>query len=308
MQLITEEQTREILNAGNAAAVISATYRDIADGKVKASSPSAMTITPLPHRLGAKGAVLQRHGVAGVRLTSRAAPRQMLWSLDTGEPLAMLEETYLYRLRTGVSAAVVAQALFAGQPIQRLAIIGTGPIAFEMMKAFDALLDVKEIVVSARSQASIQAFCDQAAQYGRQISPAADISSAVQGATLVVTITTANEELLLPDELDEGTLVISMGGGLEVSHAIWNRATGRFVDDLSYALHQGDAAAWINRGATTATDFEESLTGTVGQLVAGRFAADRLRGAMAIVQGTTALDIALGHHVFRTINGLGGIY
>lgn len=308
MQLITEAQTRAVLNARDAADIIAATYRNIAAGAVTASRPSAMTITRLPHRLGAKGAVLERDGIAGVRLTSRTAPRQMLWSLETGEPLALIDESHLYRLRTGVSAVVVAQALFANESISRLAIIGTGPIAFEMVKAFDTLLKVDEIVVSARSRASTQAFCDRMAQFGRTVEQASDIGSAVHGASLVVTITTASEELLLPEDVAEGTVVISMGGGLEVSHAIWARAAGRFVDDLSYALHQGDAAAWIERRETTAMAFEAGLTGRVGQLVAGTYAEDVKRGAMAIVQGTTALDIALGYHVFGTLNGLKGMH
>ncbi len=304
MLTISEQETRESLSTALAAEIVEGTYRAIADGTVEASQPSVMRITGQPHRLGTKGAVLHHLGIAGVRLTSRAAPRIMLWSLSSGEPIAFIDESHAYRFRTGVSAAVCGRYLLKQPSSSRVAIVGAGPIAHEAALAIDAALVPGEITVAARSAASAERFAHRAAEAGVSVTPEADVARAVRGADLVVTITSANEVLVRLDDLKPDVAVLSMGGGLEVDHAVWTAAEHRFVDDLDYALHQGDAAAWITRGHCDQQGFETSLTGTIAALAAGAAGDPRQRSglAMAIVQGTTALDIALAHAVYSQRN------
>jgi alanine dehydrogenase len=227
----------------------------------------------------------------------------MLWSLVSGEPIALLDESYLYRFRTGVSAAVVARYLLPAQRVRRAAIIGAGPIAKQAAIAIHQLLDPEEIVVAARRPAAVEEFATTAGALGTPVHAALDIDAATDGADLLVTITSAKEELILPRHVGHTATILSMGGGPEVSHDVWQAAATRFVDDLDYALHQGDAAAWIASGAATRQSFEASLTGTVGDLAAGRrhgdAAAEGLR--MAIIQGMTALDVALAYAVYQAV-------
>ena len=48
-----------------------------------------------------------------------------------------------------------------------------------------------------------------------------------------MTITSANEVLVMPEHVSADAILLSMGGGLEISHDVWNSASCRFVDDLS---------------------------------------------------------------------------
>ncbi|MEP9399100.1 NAD(P)-binding domain-containing protein [Mesorhizobium sp. KR2-14] len=299
MLYFAEADSRGAIEIALAAQIIDDTYRAIGEGRVHASAPSMMRIGTTPHRLGAKGAVLDHLGVAGVRLTSRAAPRLMLWSLETGEPVAFFDERTMYRFRTGVSAAVVAGYLLRARPLRRAAIIGAGPIASQIALAIHELLKPSQIVVASRSPESAERFAADCRASGLPASSAQSAPEAVHEADLVVTITTANEVLVRREHLKDGATVLSMGGGLEIDHVIWASAAVRFVDDLSYALLQGDAHAWIAGGLIDAAGFEASLSGTIGELAAGRVPDRPSDGiAMAIVQGTTALDIALAHAVY----------
>lgn len=299
MLYFTREQTAGARDFARAARVVDATYRAVGDGVVEASSPSMMQIGSTPLRLGAKGAVLNHLDIAGVRLTSRKAPRLMLWSLETGEPIAFFDESEMYRFRTGISAAVVAQYLLNGRELTRAAIIGAGPIAQQMASALHQILAAKTIAVTARNLSSAERFAADAATRGEPVVVATSVADATADADLIITITSANEELIRSEHVGRKTVVLSMGGGLEVSNALWASASARYVDDLSYALHQGDAASWIKAGTLDQAQFEASLDGTVGELAAGKIEAPSGDGhIMAIVQGTTALDIALAHSIY----------
>lgn len=300
VRLITADEIEPLIAIERAARIVASTYRGIGGGRVHASRPSLLQVVGSPFRLGAKGATLPDEGFAGVRLTSKAAPRTMLWTLDDGVPVAMLDESRLYRFRTGVSAAVVADHLLAGRRAGRVAIIGAGPIAQEMVRAFQVLIRPDQIRIAARSAASAQQLAAATADGGAVVA-SPTIADALDGADVVVTITTANEVLVRPEHLGPQTIVLSMGGGLEVAHAVWERAVYRLVDDLDYALGQGDAAAWIAAGTTTRSACEASVTATVGAAFAAGTPAPA-GPAIAIVQGTTALDIALAVDVFRRLN------
>lgn len=302
----TQNDTAGALSISAAAEVVDATYRAIGEGWVEASIPSMMRVGTTSFKLGAKGAVLNHVSVAGVRLTSRAAPRLLLWSLETGEPIAFFDESEMYRFRTSVSAAVAAHYFLKGRPVNRVAIIGAGPIAKHTASAIYQLLEPARIAVTARSLTSAERFAADASTRGEPVVVANDVCDAALGADLIVTITNANEVLVRPEHVGPNTVVLSMGGGLEVAHDVWTSAAGRFVDDLDYALQQGDAAAWITAGVMDRTGFEASLAGTIGALAAGIALAPTgdTGHSMAIVQGTTALDIALAHSLFLARTGV----
>lgn len=305
MFCITEDQTRNALSIRSAAEIVMATYRGIAEGTVTASTPSLLQITSEPFRLGAKGAVLNHLGIAGVRLISRAAPRLMLWSLQSGEPLALIDESHAYRFRTGVSGAVCARYLLPTGSEPNVAIIGAGPIAFQLALAVSELVEPASIRVVASSVDSAERFAREAQEAGVNVVPQNSVADAVRDADLVITITSANEVLVRIEDLAPGAVVLSMGGGQEVDHKVWAACSQRFVDDLGYALHQGDAAAWIKAGLFDELSFAASLTGTVAALAADQVTA-HLNDAglsMAIVQGTTALDVALGHAIYLQVEG-----
>ncbi len=297
MRMISEAETVDALSIAEAAEVIAATYKALGNCEVEPSTPSAMRVAGPPHRIQLKGAVLRHDGIAGARLSSRGHPRLILWDLQSGAPILFLEENWLYSFRTGVSGAVVARWL-TPRPSPRIALIGAGAIATHMARAFGELCAPEVIVVASRTRESAGRLAGNVRN--TRVMVADSIEDAVRGADIVATITTAPERIVQSDWIEPGATILSMGGGPEFDMGVWQRASHRFVDDLDYALYQGDLSSWVKDGALTQADIGATITG-IGEVANGRWAGRRgpEESVLAVIQGLTALDLALAYRILQ---------
>jgi ornithine cyclodeaminase/alanine dehydrogenase-like protein (mu-crystallin family) len=303
MRMIPAAETVDALSISEAAQVIERVYAGLAAGTVVPSSPSAMRIAGPPHRIQVKGAVLQDEGIAGARLSSLRDPRLMLWDLESGAPILLLEESWLYTFRTGISGAVVARWLSpCARP--RIALIGAGKIATQMARGFVELCDPAQIRVAARTSGSAERLVEAVGKGRADFVVAPSIEEAVRGADIVATITTASEPIVEPSWIGQGALVLSMGGVQEFRPQTWHWARHRFVDDLDYALYQGDLAAFVKSGAVSSDEIRAKIV-SIGEVAAGRWPgrSDPAEGVYAVIQGLTALDLALAHRILRVSGG-----
>jgi ornithine cyclodeaminase/alanine dehydrogenase-like protein (mu-crystallin family) len=302
MRLISVLETIDALPIAEAADVIAGVYAGLASGSVVPSSPSAMRIAGPPHRIQVKGAVLEDLGIAGARLSSLRDPRLILWNLNTGNAIVLLEEAWLYAFRTGISGAVVARWL-SPKPNPRIALIGAGKIATHMARGFATLCEPEQILVASRTTASALRLVEAVGQKNAKIAAAAGIEEAVRGADIIATITTTTQPLVEPEWIKEGALVLSMGGVQEFDPQTWRAATHRFVDDIDYALYQGDLAGFVKAGANA--DQIRASVMSIGEVAAGRWPgrADPSHSVYAVIQGLTALDLALAYRIFERIRG-----
>ena len=297
MRMISEAETVEALSIAEAAEVIAQTYHALGNGEVEPSTPSAMRVAGPPHRIQLKGAVLRHHGIAGARLSSRGHPRMILWNLESGAPILFLEENWLYSFRTGVSGAVVANWL-APRANPRIALIGAGAIATHMARAFGELCAPKSISVASRTRESATRLA--ADVRNAHVVVADSIETAIRDADIVATITTAASRIVQSDWIKPGATVLSMGGGPEFDIGVWYSATHRFVDDLDYALYQGDLSSWVKDGALTQADVTTNIAG-IGEVANGRWPGRRApsESVLAVIQGLTGLDLALAYRILQ---------
>jgi ornithine cyclodeaminase/alanine dehydrogenase-like protein (mu-crystallin family) len=298
MLMVKAAETVDALSISQAAEVIAGVYAGVAAGSVVPSSPSAMRIAGPPHRIQVKGAVLQDIGIAGARLSSLRDPRLILWDIQTGSPILLLEESWLYTFRTGISGAVVARWL-SPVPRPRIALIGAGKIATHMARGFAELCDPSQIVVASRTMNSAEKLVEAVRGPKAEIAAACSIEEAVRGADIVASITTASTPLVDPSWIKEGALILSMGGAQEFSPQTWRAAAHCFVDDLDYALYQGDLAAFVRSGEFSADDIRLRVT-SIGEVAAGRWPgrSDPSQSVYAVIQGLTALDLALAYRIY----------
>jgi alanine dehydrogenase len=297
MRMISEAETVDALSIAEAADVIAQTYKALGNGGVEPSTPSAMRVAGPPHRIQLKGAVLRHHGIAGARLSSRGHPRMILWDLASGAPILFLEENWLYSFRTGVSGAVVARWL-TPRPNPRIALIGAGAIATHMARAFGELCTPEAITVASRTRESAERL---AASVGNTRVVVADsIEAAVRDADIVATITTATSRIVQSDWVKPGATVLSMGGGPEFDIGVWHSAAHRFVDDLDYALYQGDLSSWVKDGSLTQADVTANIV-SIGEVANGRWPGQSGsdESVLAVIQGLTALDLALAYRILQ---------
>ncbi len=92
---------------------------------------------------------------------------------------------------------------------------------------------------------------------------------AVDGTDIVITMTTANEPFIEAGWLKPGALLCSMGGVPEVHFDVPAEVDRLVVDDLGYALVQGDLHEWIKNGYITEAEITERIDADIGEIAIG---------------------------------------
>jgi ornithine cyclodeaminase/alanine dehydrogenase-like protein (mu-crystallin family) len=200
-------------------------------------------------------------------------------------------------MRVGGALALSIELLRAPSA-QTLALLGTGRLARAAAVALQATCPFREIRVMSRSREHREQFCrDLTAQGVVGLRPAMSLEAACSGADVILTITTANEPLVRAAWCGPGSLLVTAGGGQECEDAAILDADRIVVDDWAQCTLLGDLAVLHRQGKLT----EHRIAGTLADVVAGcvparQSAAERL---VAVPQGLTILDVALGVYVYQ---------
>jgi len=174
----------------------------------------------------------------------------------TGQPLAVMDGTWITALRTAAVSAVAADALSPPGP-KIVAMLGSGALARSHAIALRAVRPVSELRIWSRNPANV-ARC--AAEAGGVACASAE--EAVRGADIVCTVTNASEPVLCGAWLKAGALVAAVGAPRpnwrELDDAAM--ANNLVVDSRESAEHEsGDV---ILSGAKAGLEIGEILGGT----------------------------------------------
>jgi ornithine cyclodeaminase/alanine dehydrogenase-like protein (mu-crystallin family) len=142
----------------------------------------------------------------------------LLFSSETGEPLAVLNASALTEIRTAAVSAV-ATSVLANEDADVLAIIGTGVQARSHLRAIASTRSLAEIRVAGRTRDKAAAFAAEAqageAQAGEAKVIACDTTEqAVAGAGIVVTATNSATPVVRREWLSPGTHLNAVGACL----------------------------------------------------------------------------------------------
>lgn len=124
----------------------------------------------------------------------RASAVIILNSMQTGQPFAVIEGSAISARRTGASAAAAALALQGPHAYDRAALVGCGPINFEVVRfLLTACPAVRRLTLFDLSPERAAAFGEecQRAFDGLEVSTAADVNEALASAPLISLATTA---------------------------------------------------------------------------------------------------------------------
>src|SRR5690242_10312227 len=141
--------------------------------------------------------------------------------------------------RTGAATGVAARALAPAGPAV-VALIGSGHQARTQALALSRVLQISEMRVFSRTQATREAFAaEQARALNLNVVPAASAEAAVRGASVIVTITTSTEPVLQADWVGSPALVVGAGSNFpnrsEIPAELVARAQTIVVDQLATA-------------------------------------------------------------------------
>ena len=225
MLVLTHTQVRELLPMRECMAVVSEALGDLARGK--GSQPLRSEIV-LPDRQGVLAwmpgslASGRPFGVKILAVIDNAAAMGldshqggvMIFDPDTGSPLALLEAGAITAVRTAAVSAVATEKL-ARSHATTLAILGTGTQARSHIEAMLEVRPFENIRVWSRNPDAVEKCVEQqAARFDVRIEAAADVRSAVAGADVVCTTTSARKPILFGDMLGDGVHVNAVGASV----------------------------------------------------------------------------------------------
>lgn len=222
----------------------------------------------------------------------------VLMDLETGEPLALVDEHYNYTLRTAASVAVAAKYLCPARPV--LGLIGAGGVAHAVMRMFAEVLPLEAAYVTSRRETSrsnlVRHFEDE---MPFPVKAVPDASSIFERCNVIVTATTTKSALVHSSDVRPGVLLCALGS-FELETAIYNSADKLFVDDWGQTKTAHDIAPLLKGGLFNRAHPPAELADVVVGRTPGRERADEV--IVVRTEGMASQDVALAHWVYQEAN------
>jgi ornithine cyclodeaminase/alanine dehydrogenase-like protein (mu-crystallin family) len=280
--------------------------------------------------LGMPGLVLRPRPIVGTKIINasianvrvglpRASGLTLLFDFYTARPVCILEAATISALRTA-SVTIVAAELLHEQPIVTAALIGAGTQASAHLELFlSSFPQLSEVRVFDHHPSRASALHESHAAGSRAsdvtLVVAESARAAIEGAELVVTVTTTTEGYIPFDWLSPGTTLVNVSLDDPLPDVVF-RAGTLVIDD--WQLISSDTRRLLGRlyheglvcgPDVVAGDGIRKVDATLGDLLLGRHPGRRDPGEVVLVNpfGMAIEDLALGHLVyeFAASTGLG---
>ena len=191
----------------------------------------------------------------------------MLFSQETGEPLALMNASQITAIRTAAVSAV-ATRLLARSDASELGIIGAGVQARTHLSALGSVRSIRRARVACRNrQHADQLVREMQETVSFPIEAVSSNEAAVRDADIVVTATSALEPVIRREWIADGAHINAIGTHSPQSREIDTKtmaAARIFVDRRESALNEaGDYLLAAAEGAVT----PESIVAEIGELV-----------------------------------------
>ena len=302
---IPDEVVRKSLTIQEGIKIVEDIYQEYGKGNVFIAEPPGFILQQIKENLAhfkVKGASIPSRGIAGFRLIGRT-PYSYCYLVDplSAAPLALVNESSQYILRTGLTAAATLWKL-GKKNSKILGIVGTGKIARTALLGLNTLFSLEEIKVYDISENSLISFIkDLQDQTNLKFFPVDSPEEAIQGSDLILTATNADVPLVKGEWLKEGATLCSLGGSQELDFNLIKQVNKFIIDDFEYCTMVGSIHAWIERGFSTKEEIKNKLYGDLGEIYSGKKKGreNNFEKIVVIPQGLTALDLAFAFFVYE---------
>ena len=279
MLLLTNEDVEPLLSMPDCIAAVEAAFRDL--GLTDAVDiPRQDAIVPIAregavHDLKTMSGSWPKAGMAAIRLNSdivtgplvHGLPRRvkiplsepggryngavLLFSTDTGQLLAMINDGVMQRARVGATSGVAAKYL-ARSDAKVLGLLGTGFQAGGQLEAMCAVRDFSEVKVFSPTKENRERFVEQfKTKLKRNIRGVESAEEAVAGADVLVTATNSVSPTVKPEWLKPGMHLSSINR-TELAPAVFAKI-GRLIVNAreggrSYTARNAPSIGGFNQG------------------------------------------------------------
>lgn len=234
--LLSNEDVEALLSMRECIDALEVAYRELAEGRcisrIRSDSLTPTTRKDAVYSLKSMDGVLPAWGVGAVRINSdiiswpardgsvrrekipaasgRWVGLVLLFSVETGEPLAIMPDGYLQRLRVGAANGIAAKYL-SRQDAQTVALLGSGWQAGGQAMAIATVLRIKRIRCFSPNCERRQTFArEMAPKLGIEIVPTDSPQQAVAGADVVMCATSAIEPVFFERWVEPGMYLSSI--------------------------------------------------------------------------------------------------
>lgn len=224
----------------------------------------------------------------------------LLSDAKTGEPLALLEGSYLTQIRTGALSGVATNHL-ARKDAKTLGIIGTGEQSKGLCEAVLAVRDIETIYVFNRSKDKAEKFAEYATEkFGKEVFICTNSNDVVRQVDILVTSTNAMEPVF-SEALRPGVHVNAVGSFRPVMQELPSAALASankvVVEAVDAALEEtGDLHFPIKEGVFS----EEGIHGELGNIVNGNLTGRESDEEITIFKsvGLAIVDIVVAKYLY----------
>lgn len=174
----------------------------------------------------------------------------VLISPETGEPLCIMDGTYVTGMRTGAVSGVATKYL-ARKDARVLGLVGAGFQGPFQLDAVRRSMQVEQVLVADLVLEKARNLADRAAEAGLEARVCDTVEEVVRGCDVLVTATPSDHPIVRDEWVHEGMHINCVGtyakGKQEIEGAILNRAVV-VVDDWEQASHAGEINVPVSRG------------------------------------------------------------
>lgn len=224
----------------------------------------------------------------------------ILTSPDTGEPVAVMDGTYITAIRTGAATAVGVKYMFP--TAKTVGIIGAGIQGRMNAVALSKVLDINKCFVFDTNTKNANSLVEELNKSLDAKVISSDIKTICQECEVIVTATTANEALIRREWLREPVLVIPLGSYQEVEDDVILSASKIVVDNVEQVSHRGELYRLFKSGQLDENDIYAELGDIVVEKKEAKITNNKIYCLCQI--GIGSLDIGIAKYVFDELYGL----
>jgi ornithine cyclodeaminase/alanine dehydrogenase-like protein (mu-crystallin family) len=256
--ILSNDDIDQLLTMADYVDILEDAYGELAAGRgVVRPRSDSLAPTAMPGAVyGLKSAdgIAPKFGAAAVRINSDiitypevggvprrvkvpAAPNKrwvglvLLFSTETGEPLAIFPDGAMQRMRVGATSGLGAKYL-AREDARTAAIIGSGFQAAAQLMALAAVRDIQQVRCFSPNAENREAFCREWGDHLQiDMTPVASAAEAAKGADVVACSTSSLGHVFFEDMLEPGMHVSSIKLP-EIDPKAVNRADLVFIHNL----------------------------------------------------------------------------
>jgi ornithine cyclodeaminase len=225
----------------------------------------------------------------------------MLFGVEHGEPLAIIDATAITAIRTAAASAAATEVL-ANKDAGDLALIGTGAQGRTHLAAMRCVRELRRVRVWSRTRTNAERFArEEGDRFRIEIEVAESSEDAVRDADLICTTTAAREPVVKGASLSPGAHINAVGACFPAARELDTETVGRarlFTDSRESCLNEAGDFLLARAEARIG---DEHVLGEIGDVFSGKIPGRISHSDITIYEslGVAIEDLASAHFIIE---------